>query len=534
MPIRKSSISGTPKGTTADRPASPAVGDVFNNGTLGVEEIYTSVGWVTKNAAPAAPIMGTATNVGTNIAYNNGTATISFTPGSGSGGLAGSYALVSSPGGLTATGATSPITITGLTPATLYTFSLSATNGFGTTNAAFASNSITATTLPQAPTIGTATATGTSGQISLTFTAGANGGSSITNYSYSTDGTNYTSLSPAQTSSPLTIGGLTNNQAITIRIKAINANGSSIASSASNSVTPVAPKATGGTITFENNAFLHTFTGNATFTPSSNFSADILMVGAGGGGGNGGGGGGGGGFVRLLSSQSLTSGTGYGITIGSGGSGGLNNSTQNATIGNTTSAFSQNCVGGGPGGGYQSGAPTGGTFANGGGGGNGQSGGNGPSSIGNAGTVTIGGLTVNGFAGGAYNTYNGSVDGTMAGHGGGGARQDGFKSTGNYGVNTNGATFFPGAGGNGFQWTTALGGNNNYYAGGGSGGHASGSNGAAGGLGGGGNSGSTGVTYSNGDSRYNGTANTGGGGSGNPHTQGGNGGSGVVIVRYAA
>jgi len=448
--LRASGLGGVPKGETADRPSSPSIGDVFNNGTLGVEEIYTSAGWVTKNASPASPIMGTATNTGTNVTYNNGTATVSFTPGSGSGGLAGSYTITSSPGGLTSTGSSSPITITGLTPGTSYTFSLSATNGFGTANAAFTSNAITATTLPQAPTIGTATATGTSGQVSLTFTAGQTGGATITNYEYSTDGTTYTAFSPAQTSSPLTINGLTNGQSQTLRIRAVNSNGASVASSASNSVTPVAPKASGGTITYSNNRFYHTFTSNGTFTPTSSFSTDAFAVGGGGGGGNG------------------------------------------------------------------------------------QSGGNGSSTIGNAGTVTIGGLTVNGFAGGAYNDYNGSTDGNMAGHGGAGARQNGYKSVGNYGVSTNSSTWFPGAGGNGFQWTTALNGNNNYYAGGGAGGHASGSNGAAGGLGGGGNSGSTGVTYGNGDSRYNGTSNTGGGGSGNPHTTGGQGGSGVVIVSYAA
>jgi len=531
MPIRKSSISGTPRGTTANRPSSPQVGDTYNNGTLGVEEIYTGAGWVTKNAAPAAPIMGTATNTGTNIAYNNGTATVTFTPGSDSGGLGGTYTITSSPGGLTASSATSPITITGLTPGTSYTFSLSATNGFGSTSAAFASNSITASTLPQAPTIGTGTANGNSGEVSLTFTAGANGASSITNYSYSTDGTNYTSLSPAQTSSPLTIGGLTNNQAITLRIKAINANGSSVASSASNSVTPVTSKATGGTVSFANNTFTHTFTGNGTFIPSSNFSANVLMVGGGGGGGNNGGGGGGGGFVRLLQSQSLTSGTSYAITIGGGGTGGINNSTQNGTIGVSTSGFGQTCVGGGPGGGYQSNAPTGGTFANGGGGGNGQSGGTGQGSTGNAGTVTIGGTSYNGKSGGSGGA---PPIGNMAGAGGAGAAQNGAAPIGDYGTNTNGNTFFPGAGGNGFQWTTALSGNDNYYAGGGSGGWGSGNHGAAGGLGGGGSSGGTNLRYANNDSRLAGTANTGGGGSGNSDVQGGAGGSGVVVVRYAA
>jgi len=52
MPIRKSNVGGvTPSGTTADRPASPAIGDTFFNGTLGVQEIYTSSGWLPATGA---------------------------------------------------------------------------------------------------------------------------------------------------------------------------------------------------------------------------------------------------------------------------------------------------------------------------------------------------------------------------------------------------------------------------------------------------------------------------------------------------
>jgi len=46
MPIRKSSISGTPSGHTANRPSSPSIGQTYYNGDLGYQEIYTGSGWV--------------------------------------------------------------------------------------------------------------------------------------------------------------------------------------------------------------------------------------------------------------------------------------------------------------------------------------------------------------------------------------------------------------------------------------------------------------------------------------------------------
>ena len=527
--IKMSSMTTTPFGDTANRPAAPAVGQIYHNGEIGVTEIYTANGWVSNSAPPAAPSIGSATNVGTARAYNNGSATITFTAGT-VGGVASSYIVTSSPGAIQQTGSASPITVSGLTAGTAYTFSVSAQNNYSSTPSAIASNSITATTLANAPTIGAATSTGLSGEVTVAFTAPESGGSAVTNYSYSIDGNTYTALSPAQITSPLTVTGLTNSVSQTIRIKAINANGSSAASSASNSFTPTSPRATGGTVTISGGNYYHTFSSSGTFTPSASFTASALAVGAGGGGGNGGGGGAGGGFVRLITGQSVTSGTGYSITMGAGGTGGTTNTPNgsNATIGTSTTVFGQTCVGGGPGGGYQSNAPTVGTFANGGGGGNGQSGGTGTGSTGNAGSVTIGGLTVNGFQGGSGGA---SPIGNMAGAGGAGARTIGGAPSGNYGDSpSNGQPWIPGVGGNGFQWTTALGGNNNYYAGGGSGGWNSNSHGAAGGLGGGGTSGALNTASV---TNIAGTANTGGGGSGASAT-GGNGGSGVVIVSYSA
>lgn len=174
---------------------------------------------------PDAPVIASATNVGTGRAYNNGAATVTFS--SPTGGFPSSYAITTTPSTTTTTVTSSPATITGLTSATAYTASITATNVSATSPAA-TSSSFTATTVPQAPTIGTFTDGGTGTTGTLSFTAGATGGSTITAYKYSTDGTNYTTASG--TTSPLSITGLT-PATYTFTLKAANANGDSSASS---------------------------------------------------------------------------------------------------------------------------------------------------------------------------------------------------------------------------------------------------------------------------------------------------------------
>ena len=142
--------------------------------------------------------------------------------------------MTSTPGGITASGSTSPVTVPGLTNGTAYTFKVTATNGVGTSAASAASNSVTPATVSGAPTIGSATAG--NANASVTFTApSSDGGSAITSYTVtSTPG----GITASGSTSPVTVPGLTNGTAYTFKVTATNGVGTSAASAASNSVTP--------------------------------------------------------------------------------------------------------------------------------------------------------------------------------------------------------------------------------------------------------------------------------------------------------
>ena len=145
------------------------------------------------------------------------------------------YTITSSPGSYYNTGSSSPIVVTGLQSNTAYTFTATASNVYGTSSASSASSAITATTVPQAPSI---SAVAGNQQATITITPGATGGSSITQYSITSKPatTTQTTTNPTHTCT-----GLTNGTAYTFTVTATNANGTSAASSASNSVIPALP-----------------------------------------------------------------------------------------------------------------------------------------------------------------------------------------------------------------------------------------------------------------------------------------------------
>ena len=183
---------------------------------------------------PDAPTIGTAT-------AGNGQASVPFTaPASDGGSAITSYTATSNPGNITGTisqAGSGTITVTGLTNGTAYTFTVTATNSVGTSAASAASNSVTPATVPDAPTIGTATAG--NGQASVPFTAPASdGGSAITSYTATSNPGNITGTISQAGSGTITVTGLNNGTAYTFTVTATNSVGTSAASAASNSVTP--------------------------------------------------------------------------------------------------------------------------------------------------------------------------------------------------------------------------------------------------------------------------------------------------------
>jgi uncharacterized protein (TIGR02145 family) len=186
---------------------------------------------VTPSTVPGAPTIGTATR-------GNGQATVTFTtPASNGGSAITGYTVISSPGGIIATGTGSPIIVTGLTNGIAYTFTVTATNANGTGPASSASNSVTPSTVPGPPIIGTATAG--NAKATVTFTSpGSNGGSAITGYTVTSSPGGFTAMGSA---SPIAVTGLTNGTAYTFTVTATNANGTGLASTASNSIIPSTP-----------------------------------------------------------------------------------------------------------------------------------------------------------------------------------------------------------------------------------------------------------------------------------------------------
>jgi hypothetical protein len=474
------SKGGIPSGNTASRPGSPVVGDTFYNGQLGYLEIFNGTVFIPASASPGLPSITSVTDVGTNLAFETGGTLTVIAVTNPDSGLPLQFLAKTSTGGFSATSTNETISLSGLTPATSFQVSVNASNNFGTSVDTPLFSAVTATTVPQIRTIGTATPSTSVNELTVTWTNTATGGKALSAITITpflngtTAETSRTAATTSSTSYTFTEGQLTAGSAYTFKVKATNANGTCADSTATNSanmpnLTPVEYVIQGG------------------------------GGGAGGGesgAGDGGGGGGAGGYIT--GTINLAKGTTHTVEVGSGGAGtagpapylssGANGVLSRIQISGTT-VGSLSAAGGGGGGGNDGPGLNGGC-------GGGASGDNGAS----------GGI-------GSQGGNGGNAGGNRAGGGGGGAGGNGATTT---------------SGGNGGIGVTepikslAIGGGGGGAGGGGLGGRGTGSQG--GGSGG----------FGQGDSGSSGTANTGGGGGGghsNGSGAGGNGGSGVVILK---
>jgi uncharacterized repeat protein (TIGR03803 family) len=238
-PITGYTVTSSPGGIVKTGPVSPITVTGLTNG---ISYTFTVTATNAVGAGPASipsnsvmPQGPPGAPTGVVAMAGNGEVTVGFNaPASNGGSPITGYTVTSIAGGIEKTGTSSPITVTGLTNGTAYTFMVTATNAVGTGPASGPSNSVTPATVPGAPTIGTAT--GGNAQATVSFTAPAsNGGSPITGYTVTSSPAGIVKTGVA---SPITVKGLNNGTPYTFTVQAVNAAGTGPASDPSNSVTP--------------------------------------------------------------------------------------------------------------------------------------------------------------------------------------------------------------------------------------------------------------------------------------------------------
>jgi cellulase (glycosyl hydrolase family 5)/fibronectin type III domain protein/Fn3 domain-containing protein len=243
-------------GTLMSATPAPIVVTGLTNGQTYTFEVTATNGVGTSNpSVPTTPVTPTAATTAPSpplsptAVSGNAQAVVSFLAPLSNGGSAISFYTVAAyiggtATGITQTGSVSPITITGLANGTAYTFTVTATNGVGTSDPSVATNPpITPSTVPTAPTPILAI-TGNASALVAFGPPASNGGAPLGLYTV----TAY--LSPSQVAagitaqgatSPITVTGLTNGQAYTFTILASNVNGNGPESVQSNVIIPQVP-----------------------------------------------------------------------------------------------------------------------------------------------------------------------------------------------------------------------------------------------------------------------------------------------------
>ena len=253
-------VTASPGGATCNV-ISPATSCVITGLSNGTSYSFTSsasnaTGGSSASAASAtiSPAGKPGVPTGVTATIGNGAATVSLTPPSITGGPAiTSYTMTASPGGASCT-INAPQTSCAVSPlsnGTEYTFTATAYNGVAQSDSSTASAAVIPATIPDAPTI-TSASSSSSGTTTVNFSAPTNtGGSAITGYTIVSDPGGFTCAATANATS-CSVTGLSDGVAYTFSAIASNAIGNSTSSSPSSSVTsaglPNAPSTISGTV----------------------------------------------------------------------------------------------------------------------------------------------------------------------------------------------------------------------------------------------------------------------------------------------
>ena len=205
-------------------------------GTSGASGASASV---TPLTVPGAPVIGAVAAAGS----TSTSATVAFTaPASNGGSAITTYTATSNTGANTGTvsqAGSGTITVIGLTANTPYTFTVTATNTKGTSAPSDASTSVTLVTAPAAP--ATPTVVAGASKVTVTVAAGTSGGTpvSYTVTAYAAGKATGGTCTVTGVSVSCDVTGLTSGTAYTFKATATNTKGTSAASGASASATPL-------------------------------------------------------------------------------------------------------------------------------------------------------------------------------------------------------------------------------------------------------------------------------------------------------
>jgi titin len=259
-------LNGTGPWLETTTTSSPLTIAGLTDGTaysVAIEAVNTIGSGGSSNSMSQTPVAVPGAPTITSVQVGAGTASIAFTPGNNGGSAITGYRYSTTSGSSwTTTSTASPLSLTGLTNGTTYSFELEAINASG--DGAPTTTSFTTPSAPAAPVISSVTSQNQA--LSVNFSAPASNGSPITDYEWSTDGgstwySETTFGTPCQSGAgsaetcaiaALSTDGvttLTNGTAYPIELRAINAAGTGAASatlSGSPYTTPSAPTITTG------------------------------------------------------------------------------------------------------------------------------------------------------------------------------------------------------------------------------------------------------------------------------------------------